>query len=183
MGYVYIYDLIQQAQINKEKPIKSLIRKISTTSETTPIAMVLQQMISNHQPIVVVIDEYGGTSGIITDKDIYEELFGTVRDEIDTVNHAAIFRQPNGTYKIGGKMNTYDFEKLFDTDIKAFDGSDIVTLSGFIIENNPHIKVGDVVKLGDFEFKVLTYENSFIDWFGVKKIEPETDDDQDESDK
>lgn len=183
LGYVYIYDLIQQAQINKEKPIKSLIRKISTTSETTPIAMVLQQMISNHQPIVVVIDEYGGTSGIVTDKDIYEELFGTVRDEIDTVNHAAIFRQPNGTYKIGGKMNTYDFEKLFDTDIKAFDGSDIVTLSGFIIENNSHIKVGDVVKLGDFEFKVLAYENSFIDWFGVKKIEPETDDDQDESDK
>ncbi|WP_429971576.1 hemolysin family protein [Fructilactobacillus sp. Tb1] len=184
LGYVYIYDLIQQSQVNPDKPIKSLIRDISTTSETTPIAMVLQQMITNHQPIVVVIDEYGGTSGIITDKDIYEELFGTVRDEIDPANHASIFRQPNGTYKISGKLNTYDFEKFFDVDIKPFEGSDIVTLSGFIIEHNPHIKVGDVVRLGDFEFKVLTYENSFIDWFEVKKVDPLPDeDDDDEKDK
>ncbi|ANZ57515.1 hemolysin [Fructilactobacillus lindneri] len=178
LGYVYIYDLIQQAQINPNKPITGLIRKISTTSETTPIAMVLQQMIKYHQPIVVVIDEYGGTSGIITDKDIYEELFGAVRDEIDPSIHVSIFKQTNGSYKISGKLNTHDFEKFFDTQIKAFNESDIVTLSGFIIENNPDVKVGDVFKIGNFKFKVINYENSFINWFEVTEIEPNHDDEE-----
>lgn len=181
LGYVYIYDLIQQSQINPEKPIKDTIREISTTSETTPIAMVLEQMIKNHQPIVVVIDEYGGTSGIITDKDIYEELFGTVRDEIDPSHHVSIFKQPNGTYKVSGKLNTYDFEKFFDTEIKAFNDSDIVTIAGFVIEHNPQIEVGEVVKLGDFNFKVLDYENSFVNWFEVTKLDPEIEEDEEEN--
>lgn len=170
LGYVYIYDLVQQAQINPKKSVKGQLRKISTTAETTPIAMVLQQMIKNHQPIVVVIDEYGGTSGIITDKDIYEELFGTVRDEIDPANQAQIFKQADGTYKVSGKLNTHDFEKFFDTKIKSFDSSDIVTIAGFVIEHNPHIKIGDVVTIGRFQFKVLDYENSFINWFEVTPL-------------
>ncbi|USS93210.1 hemolysin family protein [Fructilactobacillus ixorae] len=170
LGYVYIYDLIKQAQINPDKPITNLIRKIDTTSETTTISIVLQQMIHNHQPIVVVIDEYGGTSGIITDKDIYEELFGTVRDEIDPSSHTYIFKQPNGSYKISGKLNTYDFEKYFDTQIKEFNESDVVTIAGFVIEHYPHIKVGDIVQIGNFKFKVLDYENSFINWFEVTEV-------------
>ncbi|USS86036.1 hemolysin family protein [Fructilactobacillus cliffordii] len=180
LGYVYIYDLIKQSQINPDKPITTLIRKIDTTSETTTISIVLQQMIKNHQPIVVVIDEYGGTSGIITDKDIYEELFGTVRDEIDPSSHTYIFKQPSGSYKISGKLNTYDFEKYFDTQIKEFNESDIVTIAGFVIDHYPHIEVGDVVQIGHFNFKVLDYENSFINWFEVTEAPVTTDDDSEE---
>ena len=47
---------------------------------------VMDEMIIKRSPIAIVVDEYGGTSGMITDKDIYEELFGTVRDEIDDVS-------------------------------------------------------------------------------------------------
>ncbi len=58
----------------------------------TPITDVLHQMIKKRTPIVVVVDEYGGTSGIITDKDIYEELFGTVRDEIVSIHYRLHFQ-------------------------------------------------------------------------------------------
>jgi CBS domain containing-hemolysin-like protein len=172
LGYVYNYDLIRQQQVDPTIRIDKLLRNISTTPESTPITEVLQQMIRKRTPIVVVVDEYGGTSGIITDKDIYEELFGTVRDEIDDASNEYIFKQPNGTYQVSGKMTTYDFERYFDTDIKEFDTGDIVTVAGSILDNHPNLKQGSIIKIKNFDFKVLDYENSFINWFEVTENEP-----------
>lgn len=187
LGYVYNYDLIRQQQVDSHVRIDKLIRDISTTPETTPITQVLQQMIKKRTPIVVVVDEYGGTSGIITDKDIYEELFGTVRDEIDDANDQYIFKQPNGTYQVNGKMTTYDFERYFNTDIKGFEASDTVTMAGFIIDNYPDVKVNDVIQLKNFDLKVLDYENSFINWLEVTVNPPQkqitTTDDTESDDK
>ncbi|KRO01372.1 hemolysin-like protein [Levilactobacillus paucivorans] len=188
LGYVYNYDLIRQQQVDPKVRVDKLIRDISTTPETTPITEVLQQMIKKRTPIVVVVDEYGGTSGIITDKDIYEELFGTVRDEIDDANDQYIFKQPNGTFQVNGKMTTYDFERYFNTDIKGFETTEIVTMAGYIIDNYPDVKVNDVVHLQNFDLKVLDYENSFINWFEVT-VKPQLptvnpdDSDDDDSDK
>ncbi|KRL96245.1 hemolysin-like protein [Levilactobacillus hammesii DSM 16381] len=189
LGYVYNYDLIRQQQVDSSVRVDKLIRDISTTPETTPITEVLQQMIKKRTPIVVVVDEYGGTSGIITDKDIYEELFGTVRDEIDDANDQYIFKQPNGTFQVNGKMTTYDFERYFNTDIKGFETTETVTMAGFIIDNYPNVKVNDVIHLKNFDLKVLDYENSFINWLEVTVNSPQkritttdtdtdTDDDQ-----
>ncbi|MFD1455155.1 hemolysin family protein [Levilactobacillus lanxiensis] len=187
LGYVYNYDLIRQQQVDSHVRIDKLIRDISTTPETTPITQVLQQMIKKRTPIVVVVDEYGGTSGIITDKDIYEELFGTVRDEIDDANDQYIFKQPNGTYQVNGKMTTYDFERYFNTDIKGFEASDTVTMAGFIIDNYPDVKVNDVIQLKNFDLKILDYENSFINWLEVTVNPPQkqitTTDDTESDDK
>ena len=167
LGYVYNYDLVRQQQVDSTIKVDKLLRDITTTPETTPITEVLQQMIKHQTPIVVVVDEYGGTSGIITDKDIYEELFGTVRDEIDDANDQYIFKQPKGTFQVNGKMTTYDFERYFNVDIKDFESTDIVTLAGYIIDNYPDIKVNDVIHLENFDLKVIDYENSFINWFEV----------------
>ncbi|MTV82847.1 hemolysin family protein [Secundilactobacillus folii] len=183
LGYVYNYDLIRQQQVDPTIHIDRLLRNISTTPESTPITEVLSQMIHKRTPIVVVVDEYGGTSGIITDKDIYEELFGTVRDEIDDASNEDIFKQPNGTYQVSGKMTTYDFERYFDVDIKEFETNDVVTLSGSILDNHPDLKQGSVLHIENFDFKVLNYENSFINWFEVTVNEPvPTEDEEDEED-
>ncbi|WP_056947507.1 hemolysin family protein [Secundilactobacillus odoratitofui] len=180
LGYVYNYDLIRQQQVDPTIHIDKLLRNISTTPESTPITEVLQQMIRKRTPIVVVVDEYGGTSGIITDKDIYEELFGTVRDEIDDASNEDIFKQPNGTYQVSGKMTTYDFERYFDTDIKEFDTNDVVTLAGSLLDNYPNLKQGSVIKIENFDFKVVDYENSFVNWFEVTVHEPEPKTDEDD---
>ncbi|HJE86782.1 MAG TPA: hemolysin family protein [Levilactobacillus hammesii] len=188
LGYVYNYDLIRQQQVDSSVKIDKLLRDITTTPETTPITQVLQQMIKHQTPIVVVVDEYGGTSGIITDKDIYEELFGTVRDEIDDANDQYIFKQPNGTFQVNGKMTTYDFERYFNVDIKDFESTDTVTLAGYIIDNYPDVKSNDVVHLENFDLKVLDYENSFINWFevSVNPVQPKPsliDEDEDKHDR
>ncbi|KRN29036.1 hemolysin [Lactobacillus selangorensis] len=168
LGYVYIYDLVRQAQVDDSIRISKLLRAIITVPETTPIQTLLTQMIQKQTPIVVVVDEYGGTSGIVTDKDIYEELFGTVKDEIDDVSDEYIIKETKDTYKVSGKTTLYDFERYFHTQIKSFDDSEIVTVAGFVLENYPKIRLNDVITLGDFDFKVSDFSRSYINWFEVR---------------
>ncbi|MCI5812520.1 MAG: hemolysin family protein [Limosilactobacillus coleohominis] len=171
VGYVFNYDLIKQARINGNLSVSKVLRHLPTTPENTAITQVLEQMIHTRVPMVVVVDEYGGTSGIITDKDIYEELFGTVRDEIDNVADNMISKMPDGHYKVDGKTTTYDFERFFHEDIKSFEADDAVTLSGYVIDNFPHIKNNDTIKIGDLKLTIRDYENSYIDWFEVSPVE------------
>ena len=171
VGYVFNYDLIKQARINGNLSVSKVLRHLPTTPENTAITEVLEQMIHTRVPMVVVVDEYGGTSGIITDKDIYEELFGTVRDEIDNVADNMISKMPDGHYKVDGKTTTYDFERFFHEDIKSFEADDAVTLSGYVIDNFPHIKNNDTIKIGDLKLTIRDYENSYIDWFEVSPVE------------
>ncbi|KAI3473403.1 hypothetical protein Pfo_031489 [Paulownia fortunei] len=90
---------------------------------------VMDEMIIKRSPIAIVVDEYGGTSGLITDKDIYEELFGTVRDEIDDVSDDYIEKLGDHRFKVSGKMTLYDFERYFDKNIKELENDDAVTLT------------------------------------------------------
>ena len=109
LGYVYIYDMIRQAQVDDSVRVSKVMRTIITVPEVTPIQKLLQSMVQKQTPIVVVLDEYGGTIGIVTDRDIYEELFGTVKDEADDVSLEDIIDNGDGTYKVSGKTTLYDF--------------------------------------------------------------------------
>ena len=83
LGYIFGYDIMRQNQINPQQSVRTIMRRIPIVYENEQLTDVLAEMMKKQVPIVVVQDEYGGTSGIITDKDIYEELFGTVGEEID----------------------------------------------------------------------------------------------------
>lgn len=170
LGYVFNYDLVRQSRSNPNVPLTKLIRHLPTTPESTLITDILRQMIRTRTPMVVVVDEYGGTSGIVTDKDIYEELFGTVRDEIDNVSDDIIKKRDDGTYDIAGKTTTYDFERYFNVDFEEFEQMNSVTLSGYILRAHPHIHEGDQIKLHDFIITITKYENSFVLWMNVKRI-------------
>jgi CBS domain containing-hemolysin-like protein len=124
-------------------------------------------MIKKQTPIVIVVDEYGGTSGIVTDKDIYEELFGTVKDEIDVVSDEYIIQNEDKSYNVSGKTTLYDFERYFKTDIKAFQESDIITIGGYILDKFPNLRQDSEVDLDNFHFKVAEFDNGFADWFKV----------------
>ena len=111
VGYIYAFDVIQQSQIDDKVPVTRIIRTMITVPESMPIQDILQLMIKKHTPIVLVVDEYGGTSGIVTEKDIYEELIGTVKDEIDDVSDDYIIRDEQGHIHVPGKTTLYDFAR------------------------------------------------------------------------
>lgn len=170
LGYVFNYDLIRQKQINGDVSLAKVLRHMPTTPETTPITEVLKLMISTRVPMVVVVDEYGGTSGIITDKDIYEELFGTVRDEIDNVSDNMISKIDENQYRVDGKTTIYDFERFFHVELKDSEDSDVVTLSGYVLDNYHNIHEGETIKLVDLNLKIQDYRHSYIDSFIVTTL-------------
>ena len=176
LGYVYIYDVVRQAQVDDTIRVSKLLRAIITVPEATPIQKLLSQMIRKQTPIAVVVDEYGGTSGIVTDKDIYEELFGTVKDEIDDVSDEYIIADPEhkGVYHVSGKTTLYDFERFFHTKVPGFDNSEIITIAGYILENYPTIKLGDTIYLDKFKFTVTAFSRGYVDWFDVTHTDKPT---------
>jgi CBS domain containing-hemolysin-like protein len=194
LGYIFSYDVMRQNQINPDQSIRTIMRKIPIVYENERITKVLQTMIKKQVPIVVVQDEYGGTSGIITDKDIYEELFGTVGEEIDHATSDMIEKKGpdykgNPTYEISGKMPLDDFERFFHTKIEQFENSEVTTLTGFFLERQYDLKVGQPIRVDNFSFIPLDLQNAYVNKFKViyirpKKKKPATDEDnQDKEEK
>lgn len=183
VGYVYAYDVVQQDQIDPNVPVTRIIRTIITVPESMPIQDILHLMIKKHTPIVLVVDEYGGTSGIVTDKDIYEELFGSVKDEIDDVSDDYIIKDKDGNIHVSGKTTLYDFERYFHTDLKAFQDSDIITIGGYMMEHYPNLKKDESVELEGYIFKLDSIEQGFMRWFIVKPVEKDDDDSEEKTDQ
>ena len=183
VGYVYAYDIVQQDQIDPNVPVTRIIRTIITVPESMPIQDILHLMIKKHTPIVLVVDEYGGTSGLVTDKDIYEELFGSVKDEIDDVSDDYIIKDKNGNIHVSGKTTLYDFERYFHTDLKAFQDSDIITIGGYMMEHYPNLKKDESVELEGYIFKLDSIEQGFMRWFIVKPVEKDDDDSEEKTDQ
>lgn len=177
LGYIFAYDVMRQNQINPQQSIRTIMRKIPIVYENEPITKVLQEMIKKQVPIVVVQDEYGGTSGIITDKDIYEELFGTVGEEIDHATSDMIEKKEpdskgNPTYEVSGKMPLDDFERYFNTKIDQFENSEVTTLTGFFLERQYDLKVGQPIRVDSFSFIPLDLQNAYVNKFKVIYIKP-----------
>ena len=175
LGYVYIYDMIRQAQVDDTVRVSRVMRTVITAPEMTPIQKLLQQMIKKHVPLVVILDEYGGTSGIVTDRDIYEELFGTVKDEADDVSSDDIVPNNDGTYKVSGKTTLYDFERFFKFKDKEFQEADSVTLAGYLLENYK-VKLGSKIQIGNVEIEVTDFKRNYIDWMKVTPLASQEDD-------
>lgn len=172
LGYVYIYDMIRQAQVDDSVRVSKVMRTIITVPEVTPIQKLLQSMVQKQTPIVVVLDEYGGTSGIVTDRDIYEELFGIVKDEADDVSLEDIIANGDGTYKVSGKTTLYDFERYFKFRDKDFQESESVTIAGYLLENYK-VKLGSVITIGQFDIKITEFNRNYIEWLEVSHHQEE----------
>ena len=172
LGYVYIYDMIRQAQVDDSVRVSKVMRTIITVPEVTPIQNLLQSMVQKQTPIVVVLDEYGGTSGIVTDRDIYEELFGTVKDDADDVSLEDIIDNGDGTYKVSGKTTLYDFERYFKFRDKDFQESESVTIAGYLLENYK-VKLGSVITIGQFDIKITEFNRNYIEWLEVSHHQEE----------
>ncbi|WEV51521.1 hemolysin family protein [Lactobacillus sp. ESL0731] len=180
VGYIYAFDVVQQSQLDAHVPVTRIIRTMITVPESMPIQDILHLMIKKHTPIVLVVDEYGGTSGIVTDKDIYEELFGTVKDEIDDVSDDYIIKDKEGNIHVSGKTTLYDFERYFRADLKSFQNSDIITIGGYMMEHYPDLKKDEAVELEGFSFKLDSIEQGFMRWFIVKPVVKENATDKEE---
>lgn len=162
IGILYVKDYFIEAYRNgfENVDIGSILRKAYFVPETKNINTLFYEMQKEKQHMSVLIDEYGGFSGIVTMEDLIEEIMGDIDDEYDE-EETLILRLDDGDYMVDGNLSLSDFNETFDTDI---DSDNSETLGGFIIEILGEIPGEGVEKsFGDLDFTVESVKDRRIE--------------------
>ena len=169
---IYIKDILLSTK-NKNVKIKNLIKDAYFVPETKPVNELFEELRKNRKQIAIILDEYGGTAGIVTMEDILEEIVGEIYDEYDEVENRYEKIDEN-TYIISGSMSTYDLEKFLDTKIPE---GDYDTLSGYLLEllgRIPNEKEKPVVETETVVYKIeKVYEKRIVKVKACKVIQEE----------
>ena len=171
-GILYIKDLLPHLKKDNDFKWQSLLREAYFIPETKMINDLLEEFQSKKNHMAIVVDEYGGTSGIITLEDIIEEIVGEISDEVDeeSVNFDKI---NENTYIFEGKTSIIDFYKIMHCEDELFDNikGDADTLAGLILEYKGEIpEKNEVIKIKNI---VLTIKS--VDDRRIKQIEVKID--------
>ncbi len=166
LGYVHSFELFK-----KPKSIKSITLPVVYVPETMLVKDVLNILTKKRKSIAVVIDEYGGTSGIMTIEDIVEELFGEIEDEHDTIE--LIEEKIDDTnFKFSARLEVDYINETYKLDLP--EGENYETLGGLIVDETEEIpQVNDQVIIQNFLFTILEATSSKIDIVSLKILEEE----------
>lgn len=163
LGYVHSFELFK-----KPKTIKSILMPVEFVPETMLIKDVLNGLIKKRKSIAIVLDEYGGTSGLMTVEDIVEELFGEIEDEHDTV----ILKEEQtdaDTFEFSARLEVDYINETYKLNLPEEENYE--TLGGLIVDKTEGIPLqNDIVKIDKFQFTILEVSNTKIDLVELKII-------------
>lgn len=179
IGIVKVKKILKMKLKGEKVDLRKLIDEPIYVPKSKHISSLLKEFKDTHTHIAVIIDEFGGTEGIVTMEDIVEELVGEIWDETDVIEED-YKQQSQNIYEVDGSMNIDDFFDLvgIDKDKDEID-SDYTTVSGFCIENLERFaKVGDT-----FDYENLTIEILKVDEFIVEKVKVIVNNDDEDEDE
>lgn len=161
IGYVHSYELFK-----KPKTIKSILMPVEFVPETMMIQDILNVLTKKRKSMAVVLDEYGGTAGIMTVEDIIEELFGEIEDEHDTIDFHEERIEEN-FYKFSARLEVDYINENYKLELP--EGEEYETLGGLIVNKTGHIPEQDSeVTIDNFTFQILEVSNTKIDLVSVR---------------
>jgi CBS domain containing-hemolysin-like protein len=151
-----------------EKKLDDYIRPIIQVIESIPIHDLLVKMQRERVHMAILVDEYGGTAGLVTVEDILEEIVGEIQDEFD-IDEVPMIRKVNEhTTIVDGKVLIEDVNDLLGIDI---DDTDVDTIGGWILTEKFDIQQGGTLSYRDYEFKVLKMEGHHVQLVEITKRE------------
>lgn len=157
VGYVHSFDLFK-----KPKTIKSVLMAVEFVPETILIKDALSLLIKKRKNVAVVLDEYGGTSGIITIEDIVEELFGEIEDEHDSDEELIEQELGEGKYLFSTRLDVTYLNETYKLEIPENDSYG--TLGGFIVDFTKDIpQKGEKITIGNYHFSIEECSNKKIE--------------------
>jgi gliding motility-associated protein GldE len=180
-GVLYIKDLLPHLNKGDNFRWQSLIRQAYFVAETKMIDDLLRDFQKNRIHIAVVVDEFGGTSGIITLEDIIEEIVGEINDEYDEEERQYV-KVGDNVYVFEAKILLADFYKVLDTDYDEFESivGEADTLAGLLLEIKGEFpKLHEQLTFGRYEFEILEMDDRRILKVKVQVNEPESSTDED----
>lgn len=179
IGILYTKDLFKVIRNGEQKTVslRSIIRDAHFVSEYKKINKLFKEMQKSKSHIAIVIDEYGGTAGLITIEDLLEEIVGNIFDEYD-VEVIESEKIDENTWIFSGMIDIDEVNNLLDSEIP---GDEFDTISGkFLSVSGKMPDVGDEVSFNDFLFKIIEVDDKRISKLVVKKIEKNEDESETE---
>lgn len=167
-GILFLKDILKLVSTRKEFKIADIMREAYFVPESKPIDEIFEELQANKMQMAIVVDEYGGTAGLLTMEDILEELVGNIFDEYDDVE-VEYKRLDDNTYLIDGSVSLYEMKKILDIELPE---GDYETLSGYLIEKLGRLPEEDehpVIEDEHLTYKIEEYEDRRIKWVKVCK--------------
>ena len=158
-------DLIKNRGIHSNT-IEHYTRPIIRVMENIPIQELLLKMQKERIHMAVLMDEYGGTSGLVTVEDILEEIVGEIRDEFDIDELPPVRKIKDGHYILDSKLLVKDVNDLLGIHL---DEEDVDTIGGWVLTENYDVKVGDIIERDGFCFKIIEMDDHAIRFIEVTK--------------
>ncbi len=148
IGYVHSSDMFKNPT-----DLAGIIREISFVPETMLASKLMAQLMQQKRSLAVVVDEFGGTSGLVSLEDIMEEITGEIEDEHDNTNHVAK-KLNDHEYMLSARLEITKINEMFDLDLPESD--EYMTLGGLILHKYQSFpKLNEVVKIDRYEFKIV----------------------------
>lgn len=160
-GILYLKDLLKYVKSKRNIKLKSIIKPAYFVPRSKPIDELFKELQKNNNQIAIVLDEYGGTAGLITMEDILEELVGDIYDEYDEIE-SEYEKIDEDTYFISGTMNIDDVSKILQVEIEE---GDYDTLSGYLQEKLGRIPKDEekpIIETEKITYKIEEYEDKRI---------------------
>jgi len=164
IGYIHSSEMFKHVN-----DISKHIQEMPYVPETMAARKLMQIFLQQKKSLGVVVDEFGGTSGIVSLEDIVEEIFGDIEDEHDNTKYVAK-QLSDGDYMLSARLEIEKVNELFDLNLPESD--DYMTVGGLILhEYQSFPKLNEVVKIGRFEFKIIKNTMTKIELVRLKVVE------------
>jgi CBS domain containing-hemolysin-like protein len=161
-GFVFVKDLVTLNSADDARPIVGLLRPAVFVPETKRVPELLKQFQRQQTQCAIVVDEYGGTAGMVTIEDLLEEIVGEIRDEYD-VESEPIVDEGNGRYVVSGKASVDEVAQRLDIEIER---EGFETVGGYLLA-----RIGRVPAVGErFEIDGLTVEVLDVERRRINKV-------------
>lgn len=166
-GLIHVKDLYLLSIKNQKRPIKELLREVLLVPETITMDNLVLEFKKRKGQMAIVVDEFGGTSGLITLEDVLEEIFGEVQDEFDEEEECDIKEIEPNKYIANAMMRLDELAEFFEIPKEAIDDDDIDTIGGLVVK-----LLGRIATVGDTaQFENLTFSVKEIDGARITKLE------------
>ena len=163
LGFIHVKDLYALSSKKEKFSIDKLIRPIMLVPETMTLDNLIIEFKKTHCQIAVVVDEFGGTSGLISLEDVLEEIIGDVQDEFDEEEEADIKEIAENTFLANGMVRIDEFVDFFELDESLFAEDDVETIAGLVVKLVGKIAVvGDYITFNGFTFTVVEVDGARI---------------------
>ncbi len=171
-GILLAKDLLKYVGKENTFDIDDILRPASFVPESQNLNTLLSQFRNSRNHMAIVVDEYSGTSGVVTIEDVLEQIVGDIDDEHDDIDDKTnILDQGDGRYTVKAHTEIEDFNEYFDCDLSM---SKFDTIGGLVTQKAGKIpKQGEEVTLSPFKFKILRCDGRKIQLLEINKIEGE----------